>query len=118
MNVVVYSAPGPPDAEIERHALEVVRRKSVGGTGGGTGYLVLVPDDMNRLWGGVEAGDALGTAFSVLRFLGPGAEQFIGREEDFVYGWVGEEDSTYGRILLLQIFPRPHMLAARADVVN
>jgi hypothetical protein len=118
LNVVVYRDPGPADNEIDHYSKGVLERKSVCGTGGGLGYLVLVPSDFDRLWGGVDAGDALGTAFSVLRFLGPGAEQFIGREDDFIYGWVGDDKDEQGRVLLLQIIPRPHMVARRVAQDN
>jgi predicted RND superfamily exporter protein len=63
--------------------------------------------------GGVERGDALGTAYAVLPFLGPGAIQFIGRVDDFIFGWVGTKDEVWGELLLLEVIPRPHLLAAR-----
>lgn len=74
-------------------------------------YITFVESDFDRLWNGVDRGDAYGTAFSVLPFLGPGAEQFIGREDDFIFGWIGGEDAQYGNVLLLQIIPQPHLLA-------
>src|SRR5712691_8548029 len=112
LNVVVYPAPGP-EGDIEQHARDFLTRKNVSGTGGGLGYLVLVATDFDRLWAGVAKADALGTAAAVLHHLGGNSRQFIGRPEDFIYGWVGDEDPQEGRALLLQIIPRPHMLAAR-----
>ncbi|MFQ5732072.1 MAG: hypothetical protein ACE5KM_08960 [Planctomycetaceae bacterium] len=112
LNLVVYRSPGPDDDRIQNHAAETVKRCTTCGLGGGLGYLTLVESDFDRLWGGVDRGDALGTAASVLRFMGESAEQFIGRVDDFVYGWVGDDqDEEFGNILLLQIIPRPHMLA-------
>lgn len=112
LNVVVYRSPGPSDEEIERHAAALVKRKTACGLGGGLGYVTLVEADFDRLWGGVDRGDALGTAAAVLQFLGPDAQQFIGRVDDFIFGWVGtDDDEEYDRVLLLQIIPRPHMLA-------
>lgn len=112
LNVVVYRHPGPEDSVIERHARTVVATQSPWGTGGGLGYLTLVESDFDRLWLGVDRGDVLGTAYAVLPFLGPGAEQFIGRDGDFIFGWVGGPDPHYGNVLLLQLIPRPHLLAA------
>jgi len=43
--------------------------------------------------------------------LGPSAKQFIGRTDDFVFGWIGGSDQQYGDVLLLQIIPQPHLLA-------
>lgn len=117
MNVVVYPEPGP-DGDIEQHALDFLQRKNVSGTGGGLGYLVLVAADFDRLWTGVANLDVLGTAAAVLHFLGGNVTQFIGRPADFVYGWVGDEDAKQGRALLLQIVPRPHLLAARRVEMN
>ena len=111
MSVVVYRHPGPTDDAISAHAQSVVRTRSICGTGGGLGYLTLVESDFDRLWDGVDRGDSLGTAYSVLRFLGPTATQFIGREDDFIFGWIGWSDEEYGDSLLLQIIPRPHLLA-------
>jgi hypothetical protein len=116
LNVVVYPQPGP-DEPIEKHAYDVLVRKNVSGTGGGLGYLVLVAADFERLWAGVNNGDALGTAAAVLHHLGGGARHFIGRSEDFIYGWVGDDDPQEGRTLLLQVVPRPHMRApGRAEM--
>ncbi len=112
LNVVVYPEPGP-EGDIDQHAREFLERKNVSGTGGGLGYLVLVAADFDRLWGGVSKGDALGTAAAVLHHLGGNAGQFIGRPDDFIYGWVGDEDPKRSRTLLLQVVPRPHMIAAR-----
>jgi hypothetical protein len=77
------------------------------------GYVTLVESDFDRLRNGVERGDALGTAYAVLPFLGPGAKQFIGRVDDFIFGWMGAKDEVWGEVLLLEIIPRPHLLAAR-----
>jgi hypothetical protein len=110
LNVVVYRNPGPDDGAIQTHAQAVVGIHSTCGTGGGLGYVTLVESDFDRLWDGVNRGDALGTAYSVLGFLGPGAEQFIGRQADFLFGWVGGADEEYGNVLLLQIIPRSHLL--------
>lgn len=117
INVVVYAEPGPSDAKIERHSRIIVKRQSTCGTGGGLSYLVLHRDDFGRIWAGVDCGDAFGTAAAVLQFLGPDATQFIGRHDDFIYGWVGDDQDKYGRVLLLQIIPRPHVIAAR-NVMN
>lgn len=110
-NVVVYRAPGPDNDTIEGHTRSVVARHSACRANEGIGYLTLVASDFDRLRKGVERGDALGTAISVLAFLGPGAEQFIGREDDFVFGWNGLMDDTLGDVLLLEVIPRPHLLA-------
>jgi hypothetical protein len=117
LNVVVYPEPGP-EGDIEQHARDFLNRKQVSGTGGGLGYLVLEAADFDRLWTGVDNADLLGTAAAVLHFLGDNAAQFIGRPDDFVYGWVGDEDAQRGRTLLLQIVPRPHLLAARRAEMN
>jgi hypothetical protein len=117
LNVVVYPEPGP-EPDIEEDARAFLERKNVSGPGGGLGYLVLESADFDRLWGGVDNGDALGTAAAVLHFLGRNAAQFIGRPEDFVYGWVGADDWHQGRALLLQIIPRPHMVGARRAELN
>ena len=73
LHVVVYRAPGPDDSAIESHAHSFVGRHSACRSSGGLGYLTRVASDFDRLWNGVERGDALGTAYSVLVFLGPGA---------------------------------------------
>lgn len=111
LNVVVYRNPGPEDSAIETHTQAVVALHSTCGTGGGLGYVTLVESDFDRLWNGVNGGDVLGTAYSVLAFLGPKAQQFIGRPADFLFGWVGGTDEEYGNVLLLQIIPRAHLLA-------
>jgi hypothetical protein len=110
-SLVVYRNPGPDASAIVIHAQIVVGTRSPWGTGGGLGYLTLVESDFDRLWDGVDRGDALGTAYSVLSFLGPSAEQFIGREDEFIFGWIGGADEHYGNVLLLQIIPRPHLFA-------
>ncbi|HXI53323.1 MAG TPA: hypothetical protein VNH84_17535 [Candidatus Saccharimonadales bacterium] len=112
LNVVVYRNPGPDDRAIETHARAHVTIHSTCGTGGGLGYVTFVESDFDRLWGGVNRGDVLGTAYSVLPFLGPKAEQFIGRQVDFLFEWIDAADDKYGNVLLLQIIPRPHLLAA------
>src|SRR4030095_5126953 len=89
LNVVVYRNPGPEDGAIETHAQAVVQMHSTCGTGGGLAYVTFVESDFDRLWDGVNHGDALGTAYSVLPFLGSSAEQFIGRQADFLFGWIG-----------------------------
>ena len=111
LNVVVYRNPGPDDNAIEAHARSIVAARSPCGTRGGLGYITFVESDFDRLWNGVDRGDAYGTAYSVLPFLGPTAEQFIGRAHDFIFGWIGGEDAQYGNVLLLQIIPQPHLLA-------
>ena len=118
LNVVVYPSPGPDDATIEEHARKFVVRKNVSGTGGGLGHLVLVEADFERLWAGVSRGDALGTVAAVLHHVGGNSRQFIGRPEDFIYGWVGDDDPKEGRALLLQIIPRPHMRPAGRPEMN
>jgi|GEM_PF-1945686 hypothetical protein len=110
-NVVVYRNPGPDECDIAEHAKRVVELNSLWGKGGGMGYLTLVESDFDRLWDGVDRGDAFGTAFSVLPFLGPKFEQFVGRIDDFMFGWIGGEDPQYGKVLLLQIVPRRHLVA-------
>jgi hypothetical protein len=112
LHVVVYRAPGPDDSAIKSHAASVATRHSACRTHGGLGYVTLVESDFDRLQNGVERGDALGTAYSVLVFLGPGAKQFIGREDDFIYGWIGTRDESWGDVLLLEVIPRPHLLMA------
>lgn len=106
LNVVVYCEPGPADEDIDRHAARFVEAKSVVPLGGGLGYLVLVPSDFERLWEGVDSGDAMGAAASVLRFLGPETRPFIARPDVFIYGWVGDDQTDQGRVLLLQVIPR------------
>ena len=103
---------------MELEAQRILELKSPGGTGGGLGYLELVGSDFDRLWGGVDTGDALGTARDVLQLLGPNTQQFIGREDDFIYGWVGHVDEKIGQVLLLQVIPRPHMVTARSAETN
>ena len=110
LNIVVYPDPGPPDDTIGDHSRSILLRKSICGTGGGLGYLVLETPDFDRLWSGVDRGDARGAATDVLHQLGPGGHPFIDREVDFIYGWNGD-DGEEGRILMLQIIPRPHMVA-------
>ena len=111
LNVVVFRAPGPADDQLDDLSADFTERKTVCPLGGGLGYLVLEPVDFDRIWTGVSDGDAQGTADAVLHFLGPNAQQFISRSEDFVYGWVGADDEPiYERVLLLQIIPRPHMI--------
>ena len=112
LHVVVYRAPGPDDGAIAAHARGVVARHSACRVNEGVGYLTLVAPDFDRVWKGVERGDALGTAFAVLPFLGPGAKQFIGREDDFIFGWMSVSDDSWGDMLLLEVIPRPHVLAA------
>ncbi|HOK77177.1 MAG TPA: hypothetical protein PLW35_05575 [Verrucomicrobiota bacterium] len=110
-NVVVYRNPGPDECDIAEHARKIVEANAPWGSGGGLGYLTLVESDFDRLWDGVDRGDTYGTAFSVLRFLGPLFQQFVGRTDDFLFGWIGGEDRKYGKVLLLQIVPRPHLVA-------
>lgn len=111
LNVVVFKAPGPDNDRIDTLSADFVERKTVCPLGGGLGYLVLEPDDFDRVWAGVDAGDALGTAEAVLHFLGPDARQFMNRIEDFIYGWVGADDEPeFERVLLLQVIPRPHLV--------
>ena len=113
LNVVVYRSPGPDDHAIESHAKGVIAARSPlkGTSRSGVGYVTLVESDFDRLWGGVDRGDAIGTAYSVLQFLGPSAQQFIGHHDDFIFGWIGGEDESYGNVLLLQVIPKPHLLA-------
>ncbi len=75
LHVVVYRAPGPDDGAIESHAASVATRNSACRTREALGYVTLVESDFDRLRNGVERGDALGTAYSVLPFLGPRAKQ-------------------------------------------
>lgn len=112
LSVVVYRNPGPDDDTIGMHAESIVKSFS-SSRGGGVGYITFVESDFDRLWAGVDSGDGLGTAYAVLPFLGPRGSQFIGRVEDFLIGWIGHTDPTYGKLLLLQIYPRSHMLATR-----
>lgn len=111
--VVVYRAPGPDDDEIQSHASSVAARHSTCRIRESLGYLTLVASDFDRIWKGVDRGDGLGTAYAVLPFLGPGAEQFIGRIDDFTFGWVSATDESWGDVLVLEVIPRPHMLADR-----
>jgi hypothetical protein len=117
-NVVVYVEPGPPNPTIDEHARHMLEDHSVCGTSGGLGYVVLEKSDFDRLWAGVDNGDALGTACAILQLLGPEGEQFINLEQDFIYGWVEQEDEQHGRILLLQIIPRSQMRSAWNAVNN
>ena len=86
INVRVFRVPGPDDDCIESLSTDFVDRKSVCPLGGGLGYLVLESPDFDRVWAGVDAGDALGTAHAVLYCLGVNARQFMGRSEDFIDG--------------------------------
>jgi hypothetical protein len=113
LHVVVYRAPGPDDREIKTQALSVVVRHSTCRTREGLSYLTLVESDFDRVRDGVERGDALGTACAVLMLLGPGARQFVGREDDFIFRWIGVRDESWGDVLVLEVIPRPHLLAAR-----
>lgn len=106
LNVVVYSDPGPTAATLEREALEYVIEKSPWRPAGSLGYVVLVAADFERLWQGVAAGDAVGTAAGILRCLGPQIQDLIGRPQEYVYSWLGDEASQYGRVLLLQVIPK------------
>ena len=110
-NVVVYRHPGPDDRVIETHAQSVAESSPVGKPGGAFATITLVESDFDWLWGGVSRGDLFGTAYGVLGLLGPAAAQFIGRRDDFIFGWIGGTDRHYGDVLLLQIIPRPHLLA-------
>jgi hypothetical protein len=110
LNVVVYRNPGPDDNTIETHAQTVARKCSIYSPGGGLWYVTLVEPDFNRVWEGVNRRDAFGPAYGVLRLLGPKARQVIGRQDDFVFGWIGEQDEEYGNVLLLEIIPKPHMI--------
>lgn len=92
LNVVVFKAPGPPNDLIDEVSADVTLRKTVCPLGGGVGFLTLEPDDFGRIWEGVSQGDAQGAADAVLYFLGPHAEPFIDRPEDFIYGWVVADD--------------------------
>ncbi len=99
-NLVVYSEPdAPADAAIEKCAAAFVKAKTFYPLGGGLGYLTLVAADFDRLWNGVDAGDIYGTAGAVLKFLGPAGQQFSGRDADFVFGWIGDDRTTHGRVL-------------------
>lgn len=113
LHVAVYRAPGPDEHAIEAESRRMITRHSTCRTHGSVGYVTLVESDFDRIWDGVNRGDGLGTAWAVLGLLGPGAEQFIDRVDDFVYGWMGMEDTPWGNLLLLQVFPRPHMLPVR-----
>ena len=113
LSVVVYRNPGPDDDTIGMHAEAIVQSFSAAPRGGALGYITFVESDFDRLWAGVDGGDGLGTAYSVLPSLGPGGSQFVGRVEDFLIGWIGHSDETYDKLLLLQIFPRQHMLTTR-----
>jgi hypothetical protein len=118
LNIVVYRSPGPDDDAIESHAIDAVKKHSTCGIGGGLGYVTLVESDFDRLWDGVNRGDALGTAYSVLGLLGSSTEQFIGRHTDFMFGWFGWTEDKYGNVLLLQVIPRAHLLASTATFLG
>ena len=53
----------------------------------------------------------MNTASAVLQFLRRNTQDHISREDDFVDGRFGDADDEYGRVVLLQIIPRPHPLA-------
>lgn len=112
-NLVVYCAPGPANPRIEEDSREIVRTHSPINPKGPLGYLVLHPPDFQRLWSAVNGGEGLGAAYEVLPYLGPRAAQFVGRVDEFLFGWIGARDTPHGRVLLLQVFPRPHTLRAR-----
>lgn len=117
LNVAVFRKPGPGDDRLEAESRRLVEAKSPAPKGP-LGYMVLHEPDFDRLWNGVEAGDMLGAAFNVLQFLGPEAQFFIGRTDDFVFGWVGHEEPALGRVLLLQVIPQPHLRRRRGAEQN
>ena len=49
---------------------------------------------------------AIGAAANVLKFLDPDAQQFAWRTDLFVYGWIGDDNTDHGRMLLMQVVPR------------
>lgn len=110
LSVVVYRFPGPEDDEILNHAADVAsgycRERPIDGLG----YLTLVESDFDRLYSGLERGDAIGAAFSVLSILGPSTLKFIENSDDFIFGWISISDRQYGEALLLQILQRPPLL--------
>lgn len=117
LNVAVFRMPGPEHDRIEQEAKRLIDVQSPAPEGW-FGYLTLHASDFDRLWDGVSAGDSIGAAFDVLPHLGPEAAAFVGRIEDFIFGWVGHEDATWGRVLLLQVIPRPHMFRRRERESN
>ena len=114
---VIYREPGPAGRKIERRSRKLVAQLSAWRPGT-LGYLVLHEADFDRLWDGVAGGDMLGAAFEVLPFLGPDAAHFVGRIEDFTFGWIGHIDEQFGRVLLLQVIPQPHMIRLRDAMDN
>jgi hypothetical protein len=106
LNVVVYRAPGPSDEDIGPHSAAHVEEVSPRPLAGGLGYITLEPADFDRVVKGIDRGDTTGTAAAVLHFLGPQAQQLIGRPRELDYCWTGTEGTEFGRVLLLQVVPR------------
>ncbi len=111
-NVVVYKEPGPTPAEIMGNAKRQLKIHSRCDKDGGLGYLTYHHCCFEIIYNGIEQGDTLPTAYASLYHLGPVAQQFINCPEDFIYEWMGIEDKRHGRILLLQVIPLPHTIAA------
>lgn len=111
VNILVFCLHGPEDDRIEDAVGRFCRTKTACSRGGGLGYLVLKPDDFDCVWARVDAGDALGTADTVLYHLGPDVRPFVHRSEDFIYGWAGaENEPEFERVLLLEVVPRRHLV--------
>jgi hypothetical protein len=106
LSLVVFRAPGPAESKLVAAAAQVRQLKSSHGPAFEEGYVVLESDDFDRLWNGLEAGDALGAAFEILPMVGPEGAALVDRLEEFTYGWIGEDKSPYGRVLLLEVLPQ------------
>lgn len=118
LSVVVFGEPGPPEAETNAYIAAFVQRHSAWTPGGALGHVVLTRSDFAEVWQELERGDLLGSAFSILHCLGADGQQFIGRIGEFLYGWVGQDHTPYGRALLLQVVPQPDTLIALAAASN
>lgn len=110
LNVVVFQTPGPSDEDIDKTSSDHTRNVSARPLGGGLGYLTLQPDDFERVAEGIAAEDTVGTAAAVLHFMGPKAADLIQQPQDLDYCWTITDETEFGRVLLLQVVMRPHLL--------
>lgn len=111
-NVVVFQEPGPSDENLPEDAQRLVRRHSLCDRDWGVGCLTYEPPAFDTLWEGLEQGDGLPVAYAVLFKLGRGAEWFIDRTDAFTYLWRGIEHEEWGKVMLLQVVPQPHLMAS------
>ena len=75
--------------------------------------LTLFEPDFDILLRGIQSVDLFKMANSVLRLLGPEGRQYMGRTDDYIYGWNEETHEKYGTVILLEITAREHKLSIR-----